>query len=71
MGFKIFLAVIIVLALLVAIGADVQENKRMAVAVAIVAIIALATLLQEGSRAAPEAGIITGNQIEKECISNE
>lgn len=65
MVFKIFLAVIIVLALLTAIGANVQENKRLAVAVAIVALIVLAVVFLQGdSRAAPEAGQITADQIE-------
>ena len=65
MVFKIFLAVIIVLALLAAIGANVQENKRLAVAVAIVALIVLAVVfLQVDSRAAQEVGQITADQIE-------
>ena len=55
MAFKIFLALIVVLALLTAIGANVQENKRLAVAVA---------FLQGDSRAAPKVGQITADQIE-------
>lgn len=65
MVFKIFLAVIIVLALLTAIGANVQENKRLAVAVAIVALIVLAVVFLQGdSRATPKVGQITADQIE-------
>lgn len=70
MAFKIFLAVIIVLALLTAIGANVQENKRLAVAVAIVALIVLAVVFLQGdSRAAQEMGQITADQIEKGVYS--
>ena len=65
MAFKIFLALIVVLALLTAIGENVQENKRLAVAVAIVALIILAVaFLQGDSRAAPKVGQITADQIE-------
>lgn len=70
MAFKIFLALIVVLALLTAIGANVQENKRLAVAVAIVALIVLAVVFLQGdSRAAPEMGQITADQIEKGVYS--
>ena len=65
MAFKIFLALIVVLALLTAIGAIIQENKRLAVAVAITALIVLAVVFLQGdSRAAPEVGQITAEQIE-------
>lgn len=65
MAFKIFLALIVVLALLTAIGANVQENKRLAVAVAITALIVLAVVFLQGdSRAAPKAGQATADQIE-------
>lgn len=68
MAFKIFLAVIVVLALLTAIGANVQENKRLAVA--IVALIVLAVVFLQGdSRAAPEVGHITADQIGKGVYS--
>ena len=65
MAFKIFLALIVVLASLAAIGANVQENKRLAVAVAITALIVLAVVFLQGdSRAAPEVGQVTADQIE-------
>ena len=65
MAFKIFLALIVVLALLTAIGANIQENKRLAVAVAITALIVLAVVFLQGeSREAPEVGQVTADQIE-------
>ncbi|NBH83497.1 hypothetical protein D7X88_12735 [bacterium C-53] len=65
MAFKIFLALIVVLALLTAIGANVQENKRLAVAVAITALIVLAVVFLQGeSREALEVGQVTADQIE-------
>ena len=57
--------IVTVLALLTAIGANIQENKRLAVAVAITALIVLAVVFLQGdSRAAPEVGQITAEQIE-------
>ena len=50
MAFKIFLALIVVLALLTAIGANIQENKRLAVAVAITALIVLAVVFLQGEQ---------------------
>lgn len=65
MVFKIFLVLIVILALLTEIGENVQENKRLAVAVALTALIVLAVVFLRGDGgAAPEVGQTTAEQIE-------
>ena len=69
MAIKIFLAVIAVLALLATIGANMKENKRLAVAVAIAALVLLAAVSLGGkgedkqtTAIAPDTGEITVDQ---------
>ena len=70
MFIKVFLAAVVVLALLGCIGANQRENKRLAAGIALVALILLTVVMVSGSSkkedkptaVAPESGEITVDQ---------